>query len=294
MFFLEFPNLKKSLYLVSIFLLLLTISSCDSSGYQEHESGIEYKFFQENMNEAKPKVGDILVLEMTYKTEKDSVLFSTYDFSQSFRMRLNNSNRKGGTIDDAFLMLHKGDSARFKIDATNFYLYSKQTKVPSFIKKGDKLIFDIKLKKFFSQDDLLKEKQAARHESFEAEMTLLKRYLKMSNITEKPTKSGIYFIEEKKGNGIHPKNKSLVAVHYIGSFINGKPFENSYKLHKPLQFKLGENAVIPGFEEAVKLMTVGSRAKVIIPSNMAYGKEIKTSIPPYSTLVFQLELMSLK
>ena len=233
-------------------------------------------------------------LEMTYKTEKDSILFSTYDFSQSFRMRLENSKHEGGTINDAFTLLHKGDSAVFKIDAKNFFLYSKNTKVPSYIEKGDKLIFNVKLKKFFSQDDILKEKQAARHENFESEMALLKRYLKLTNITTKPTESGIYFIEERKGNGYHPTEKSFIGVHYIGSFINGKPFENSYELNKPLEFRLGEHAVIPGFEEAIKLMTVGSRAKVIIPSNMAYGKDVKSAIPPYSTLVFQLELLGFK
>ncbi|NJO91314.1 MAG: peptidylprolyl isomerase, partial [Chloroflexia bacterium] len=83
--------------------------------------------------------------------------------------------------------------------------------------------------------------------------------------------------------------------HYTGSLINGEIFDSSYNRNKPFAFKLGAKEVIDGWEEGFSYMKKGGKARFIIPSELAYGKEgFSTIIPPYSSLLFEVELIDIK
>jgi len=196
--------MKKQFYLL---ISLFTIISCnsDNNSYKtDSKTGLKYKFFTNNESGAKPKPDDILVLNMRYKTEDDSVLFDTKEIAQDFRMKMGTDKYEGGSVDDAFAMMHVGDSARFIIDATLFYTNTKKTTVPDFIKPGSKLIFDIKLKEIFSYEKYIEEKRKAEIPTKQEEIKFLESYLQKANITVKPTKSGLYYIENLKGKGKTP------------------------------------------------------------------------------------------
>lgn len=105
------------------------------------------------------------------------------------------------------------------------------------------------------------------------------------------TKSGLKYIVNKKGAGVHAELNKLVQVHYIGSFMDGKVFDSSRERGKPIEFILGTGRVIPGWEEGIALMNVGDRYKLIIPSDLAYGKNGSGEIPPDATLIFDVELI---
>ena len=129
----------------------------------------------------------------------------------------------------------------------------------------------------------------------ETEREILESYLKNANITVKPSKSGLYFIENKKSaKGTTPKTGQKVVIHYTATFITGEVFDSSLERGDPFEFELGDNQVIPGLEEGVSRMRVGEKATLIIPSELAYGKEQYQMIPPYSTLIFELELLNIK
>ena len=84
-----------------------------------------------------------------------------------------------------------------------------------------------------------------------------------------------------------------VSVHYVGKLENGKEFNNSYNLGRPVDFKLGE--VIAGWNEGLSTMKVGGKRKLFIPSNLAYGPQGKPPmIPPNSNLIFEIELLGIK
>jgi len=126
------------------------------------------------------------------------------------------------------------------------------------------------------------------------EMSLLNKYLKDKKITAKPTASGIYYIEKVKGTGTKAMAGKTVSVHYTGTLLNGTKFDSSRDRNKPFDFVLGQGNVIKGWDEAIALMNVGGKATLIIPSNMGYGERSMGNIPPYSTLVFDVELMDVK
>lgn len=104
------------------------------------------------------------------------------------------------------------------------------------------------------------------------------------------TPSGLQYLVLTKGTGIKPTAADTVLVHYKGTLLNGTEFDSSYKRNEPLSLPL--SGVIPGWTEGVQLMTTGSKYKFFIPYNLAYGERgAGGDIPPYSTLIFEIELL---
>ena len=110
------------------------------------------------------------------------------------------------------------------------------------------------------------------------------------------TASGLQYIDEKVGDGPSPQPGQTISVNYIGATkSDGREFENSYKRGAPIDFKLGLGEVIPGWEEGLASMKLGGKRKLIIPSQLAYGRQGRPpSIPPNADLVFDVELMAIK
>jgi FKBP-type peptidyl-prolyl cis-trans isomerase FklB len=108
----------------------------------------------------------------------------------------------------------------------------------------------------------------------------------------KTTKSGLQYKVIKAGTGQKPKAEDMVTTNYRGTFIDGTEFDSSKKHGKPVQF--GVDQVIPGWTEALQLMPVGSKWQLFIPAELAYGEQPpSTDISPNSTLIFELELVSI-
>ena len=109
----------------------------------------------------------------------------------------------------------------------------------------------------------------------------------------KTTASGLQYVILREGNGNKPAINDRIRVHYTGSLIDGTIFDSSYKRNEPAEFNVGE--VIPGWTEAIQLMSVGSKWKVYIPENLAYGAQAPQGsvIKPYSTLIFEVELLAI-
>jgi FKBP-type peptidyl-prolyl cis-trans isomerase len=125
-------------------------------------------------------------------------------------------------------------------------------------------------------------------------MANLTKYLKEKNITAKPTSSGIYYIEKVKGSGAKAAAGKVVKVHYTGTLLNGTKFDSSRDRNQPYEFTLGQGQVIKGWDEGFALMNVGGKATLIIPSKMGYNERDMGTIPPYSTLVFDVELIDVQ
>lgn len=103
------------------------------------------------------------------------------------------------------------------------------------------------------------------------------------------TASGLQYMILKKGNGIHPKATDKVKVDYVGKLIDGTEFDNSIKRGEPAVFKVDQ--VIPGWREALQLMDVGSKYRLFIPPNLAYGEHgAPPVIEPNSVLIFDVDL----
>lgn len=104
--------------------------------------------------------------------------------------------------------------------------------------------------------------------------------------------SGLQYQILREGTGQKPQATDRVSTHYIGAFLDGTEFNNSYQGGQPAIFPV--NRVIPGWTEALQLMKVGAKWKLWIPSELGYGEEGRGEmIPPNSTLVFEVELLSI-
>jgi FKBP-type peptidyl-prolyl cis-trans isomerase FkpA len=108
---------------------------------------------------------------------------------------------------------------------------------------------------------------------------------------EEKTASGIAITMLKDGTGANPKASDTVKVHYRGTLENGNEFDSSYKRGQPATFPL--NRVIPCWTEGVQKIKVGGKAKLVCPSNLAYGNQNVPGIPPNSTLIFEVELLEI-
>jgi FKBP-type peptidyl-prolyl cis-trans isomerase len=106
------------------------------------------------------------------------------------------------------------------------------------------------------------------------------------------TASGLQYEVLKATKAPQPKATDEVTVHYKGTLVNGKQFDSSYDRNEPAKF--GLNQVIKGWTEGVQLMTVGSKFKFYIPAELAYGENgAGQDIPPYSVLIFEIELLKI-
>ena len=109
------------------------------------------------------------------------------------------------------------------------------------------------------------------------------------------TASGLEYIEVEVGTGAQAVAGKTVAVHYTGKFQDGKVFDSSVSRGEPIEFQLGRGNVIQGWDEGIALMKVGGKAQLIIPPGLAYGERGAGGvIPPNATLVFDVELVSVK
>lgn len=106
------------------------------------------------------------------------------------------------------------------------------------------------------------------------------------------TESGLQYEVLKQGKGKKPTTENTVRVHYHGTLIDGTVFDSSVDRGEPAVF--GVTQVIPGWTEVLQLMPVGSKYKVYIPQELGYGNRPAGSIPPYSTLIFEVELLGIE
>ena len=108
----------------------------------------------------------------------------------------------------------------------------------------------------------------------------------------KITESGLQYKVVVEGDGDEPKASDKVTVHYTGKLIDGTVFDSSISRGEPTQF--GVNQVIPGWVEGLQLMKPGAKYEFYIPQDLAYGAQgSQGTIPPYSALIFEVELIKI-
>lgn len=104
----------------------------------------------------------------------------------------------------------------------------------------------------------------------------------------------IKITDETVGTGQEAKNGDTVTVNYVGTLENGTKFDSSYDRNQPFSFTIGAGQVIKGWDLGVVGMKVGGKRKLVIPPDLGYGNQAQGSIPANSTLIFEIELVSIK
>lgn len=264
----------------------------DLSTFHYNNEGFYYKFHTLNKDAALPLEGDIVEIILTISTA-DSTIIPTFPT----RDQIMESIFKGDFY-AALRIMHLGDSATFIFNGDSIFHYFFGQEYPY---GTQPLFFDIKLYKITPKAEF-EVQQAEKRIEYEAllaeyklaEDSLLTDYLKRNKIKTKPTTSGLYYVKTKSGKGEKVKIGSKVKVHYKGFLIDGTEFDSSYQRGEPIELEVGKGQVILGWDEALQLMKKGEKAKIIIPSKIAYGeKGAGGVIPPYATLIFEIELISI-
>lgn len=118
---------------------------------------------------------------------------------------------------------------------------------------------------------------------------------KKENSGEITTSSGLKYADIVIGTGESPLPGQIVTIHYTGMLLDGKQFDSSRDRMTPYSFTLGAGQTLAGWEEGVVTMKVGGKRKLIVPPNLAYGSTgVGKTIPPYATVVFEIELLDVK
>ena len=141
------------------------------------------------------------------------------------------------------------------------------------------------------QDKLRSFMQQKENDNLKAGEEFLAENGKRENVVTLP--SGLQYEIIKQGDGPKPSASNTVTCHYHGTTIKGEVFDSSVKRGQPASFPL--NAVIKGWTEALQLMPTGSKWKLFIPPQLAYGNRgVSREIGPNSTLIFEVELLSFR
>jgi peptidyl-prolyl cis-trans isomerase A (cyclophilin A) len=155
-----------------------------------------------------------------------------------------------------------------------------------------------KVYKLIEAEDAKKKEMMAKIEAMSEEdyTTYMYEEVLKNFPNAKQSESGLVYVIEQEGEGAKPAVGSELSVHYTGTFrLDGKKFDSSYDRNEPMDFVYKENPMIPGFEEGISLIGKGGKAMVIIPYFQAYGKAGRPgAIPPFSDLVFEIEIVNIK
>jgi FKBP-type peptidyl-prolyl cis-trans isomerase FkpA len=276
---------------------LFAFTSCKNSatsGYDKTDNGLWYKKLSIT-GSTKAKIGDFLTVNFITHTPKpkDSVIADTRKSGGPMLIEVKAPAWKGD-VAEGLTWLGTGDSASFLMPVDSLFKKGGGT-LPQFLKHGDYLRIDIKVLSVKSRDEIMKEQAVAQAQATQQESGALDNYIKSNKIKAQQTASGLYYVIDKKGKGPLPAPGQSVTVNYTGMMLNGTVFDSSTKPgRQPFTFVLGKGQVIKGWDEGIPLLPVGSKGRLIIPSNLAYGPQGNQGIPPNSPLVFEIEVISVK
>ncbi len=285
------------------------LTSCGGHSFQtDSKTGVVYQFIKHDESGAKGSDSDIAKVVLAYSTKtksgKDSDLFDSHkrggDSTGVIPLRLKKTFY--GCLEQGILMMSPGDSALFQINADSLYLkffHAPADKLPPGV-HGSIYTFRIRLKSFMNTKDMMEEQNKQRNKYMQqlmarkaTESPAIAAYLTSHHYENvKPTEDSIFLLEDKKGNGKAIKDGDSIVVRYRGTLLNDTVFDPGVA---PYRLLYSENAqVIKGWIKVLGQMSQGEKAKVLIPSAMAYGPRGGGLIPPFSPLLFNMEVLSVK
>lgn len=260
------------------------------AGFEKTESGLYYKFHNQNVGDT-PELMELIDLQIACFINDSSVIIPNNRMIMQMIEPL-----FAGDIYDGIKMMSVGDSASFivRTDSTFMTLFQLPT-LPTEFSKTDVMRFDIKLNDFYPESEFANKqmeymKKTYKNETENAENELNK-YLKENKLNPIRTESGLYYLQTKSGNGENPQVGTQVKVHYTGKLLDGTVFDSSISRNEPIQFDLGVGQVIPGWDEGIRLMSKGEKGILFIPYYLGYGDRGAGAIPPFATLIFDVELV---
>ncbi|MBR0072348.1 MAG: FKBP-type peptidyl-prolyl cis-trans isomerase [Bacteroidales bacterium] len=275
--------MKKTLKIAALAAVAALIFAACGDGYETTASGLKYKFISQNKDGVQVSNGDLIIGKAVI-IFNDSIIDSvkgepTPLFLADTTIGGNYFSRN---LNQGLVMLHQGDEAEFVFDADSLQALGMQ--LPATYKAGEKQTMKYRI----TVSELMNEA---------GEQKKIEKYLADNALNIKPTEDGIYIISVEHGKGPKVEEGKTIKVNYTGRFLDGQIFDSSDTTqapgaHEPIEYVVGQQPMIPGWEKAMADMEQGGKARVMIPSKLAYGTS--GMMIPYSTLLFDFEVLSVK
>lgn len=300
--------MKKNIY-CALLLCVFAVAANAQANLQKTSRGALYTIFTKSTGD-KIKVNDVITLNITQKTDRDSLLASTYTMGHPAKLQVKEPAATTDPVESAVMevlpLAANNDSLLIKV-STDSLVKGNEANRPPFFPKGSYLNLYIKIVNVQTLNDAIAERNADMAKAKIAETTAANKYIADNKLVLKTTASGLKYKITKVGLKPKPLAGDTVLVNYVGRTLDGKVFDSSIadiakkagldqpgRPYEPYKFPLGAGQVIPGWDEGILLLNEGSKATFVIPSNLAYaehGSPDGTTIPPFSTLVFDVELV---
>src|SRR5690554_379991 len=298
---------KINSFILSAGVLVASVSMVSCQKRTETTSdGIEYTYIKEGKE--KPNDGEFVVYHFTAKTGSDSTFISSYDHPTPAYLQYADSVGEISGIDEIFLNLKKGDS--IVINSTAEKIFGPN--LPPFLTSEENVninigVVDVLEEQVF-QDYFNDLANASQKEQTDKDIKLLEDYISDNNLNATKTESGLFYVIEEEGDGPEVEQGNTVAVNYTGYVLDGTVFDTSIeevarenntfmegRPYEPIEFQVGAGRVIPGWDEGLQYLKKGSKAKLLIPSTLAYGdRQASEVIKANSVLVFDVEVTDVK
>lgn len=297
--------LKKYLTLAFMGATAVTVTSCNAqdAGFKKTTTGLEYKIVKDAAGIQKPAIGDYVefhIKSYIRTGNKDSVLFDSREVNKGMPVPFQvTPPGYNGDIAEGFMMLTKGDSAVFRVPVDSLLKMPGAQAMPWMTPgKGQKLIYTVSMTDVKTQQQMQTDMQEKAAKQGGVDEASIKDYLAKNNIQATRTASGLYYKIDKKGTGPLPQSGEKVTMNYTGKLLDGTPFDSNIDPQfghvSPFEFALGQRQVIPGWDEGIALMPVGTKGTLYIPSPMAYGPNGQGPIPANAVLIFDVEVVGSK
>jgi len=295
----------RSVILLLISTAVVSTVKAQAPDFKKTDRGALYHIFKSG-DTARIKVSNVITFNAIQKTDKDSVLFTTYTQANPVKLQVQPSQNIGDLMDIFPLMAAK-DSAIVKIPADSVFKGHEEQR-PPFLPKGSYLVFSLKVERVQTVEDAIAERNAAMEKYKAAEATSIDKYIADNKLAVKTTPSGLKYVINKASIKAKPMSGDSVFVNYVGHTVEGKVFDTSVEAvakasgvynpgrpYEPISFVLGTSSVIKGWDEGLLLLNEGSKATFVIPSALAYGAQgAGEDIKPFTPLIFELELVKVK
>jgi FKBP-type peptidyl-prolyl cis-trans isomerase len=289
-----------------ILLAAVTVAAQAQDEFAHTPKGALVKNVTKNAGD-KIKLNDVITFDVTQKTEKDSILFSTYLMGHTAKVQVQPSQNAGDLM-DVFTTLAVQDSAYIKVPTDTIFKGHEEQR-PPFLPKGSYILYTLKIRRVQSLNDAMAERNKGLDSMRSAESVAAAKYITDNKLTMKTTPSGLKYVITKPSVKPIPRMGDTVLVNYTGYTLDGKVFDSSIaadaqkaglnqpgRNYEPISFDIGTQNIIQGWNEGFLLLNEGSKAKLIIPSKLGYGEQGSPDgrITPFSTLVFDVELVKIK
>lgn len=288
--------MKKVLLYCSAVAAIAAMQSCKNASFDKTKSGLMYKIISDNKSPLVKK-GEFIKVHYVQKI-KDSVMFSSFNTLPTYAQ----VDSVGPIYSpmEVFPFVRKGDSL-VVVQISDSVVAKMGGQMPPYMKKGDQLVLSLRVIDVLKDEEAVKADRENEMQAFqERENKAVEKYLADNKINAAPAGNGVFVEILSEGNGAVADSGKIVSVMYTGTLMDGgKEFDSNRDTARnpaqtPLSFTMGQHQMIPGFEQGLKGLKSGTKAKIYIPSAQGYGQQPMPGGKGFDNLIFDVEIVEIK